>query len=118
MKFLIDAQLPPKLSDWLKNRGFASRHMIEIPGGLITPDEIIWKIAKENDEIIVSKDSDFFDKSLLEDHPPQLLRINLGNCSNQDLFARLERDWEVIEESFVAGCRLVSVSATEISVFE
>ena len=37
--------------------------------------------AKDNDFIIVSKDADFYQRSLLFGHPPKTIWIRRGNCS-------------------------------------
>ena len=59
MNFLVDVQLPPKLAIWFQEKGHNARHAIDISGGLTLSDESIWKIARENTEIVVSKDADF-----------------------------------------------------------
>ena len=38
MKFLIDAQLPPRLVGWLVARGHEARHVVDLPDGLRMPD--------------------------------------------------------------------------------
>jgi len=70
MKFLIDAQLPRTLGNFLNQNGHEARHVLELPSGERTPDEEIWKVATQHDEIIVSKDSDFFYRSQVMGPPP------------------------------------------------
>src|SRR6266404_6319101 len=41
----------------------------------------VWDYAKENGFVIVSKDSDFHQRSFLYGHPPKVVWIRRGNCS-------------------------------------
>jgi predicted nuclease of predicted toxin-antitoxin system len=43
-------------------------------------DSIIWTYAKQNGFVIVSKDSDFQQRSLLFGHPPKFVWLRVGNC--------------------------------------
>ncbi len=42
-------------------------------------DDAIWEFAKSKGYLIVSKDSDFHQKSLLWGHPPKLIYLRVGN---------------------------------------
>jgi predicted nuclease of predicted toxin-antitoxin system len=54
--------------------------------GLIAADDItVWNYAKSNDLMIVSKDSDFYQRSILLGHPPKVIWIRRGNCSTTDI---------------------------------
>jgi predicted nuclease of predicted toxin-antitoxin system len=44
-------------------------------------DTAIWEYAKQHDLVIISKDSDFKQRSLLYGSPPKFVWIRLGNCS-------------------------------------
>ena len=46
----------------------------------------IWNHAANNGFVIASKDSDFRQRSLLQGHPPKVVVVAIGNCTN----ARLE----------------------------
>jgi predicted nuclease of predicted toxin-antitoxin system len=48
-------------------------------------DENVWEYARANGFIIVSKDSDFQQRSLLYGHPPKLVWLRTGNCTRQQL---------------------------------
>ena len=50
--------------------------------------------------MIVSKDYDFYQRSLLLGPPPKIVWIRKGNCSTQEIINLLEEQIEVIE-SFV-----------------
>jgi len=45
---------------------------------------VIWEYAKSHGFVIVSKDSDFQQRSLLHGAPPQFIWLRLGNCSVAD----------------------------------
>jgi predicted nuclease of predicted toxin-antitoxin system len=44
-----------------------------------TEDAVIWEYAKANGFAIVSKDSDFHQRSLLYGHPPKFIYLRIGN---------------------------------------
>ena len=46
---------------------------------------MIWEYAKENDFIILTKDSDFNDIAVMKGHPPKIIWIQRGNCSTDDI---------------------------------
>jgi predicted nuclease of predicted toxin-antitoxin system len=48
-------------------------------------DEGVWEYARANGFIIVSKDSDFQQRSLLYGYPPKLIWLRIGNCTRQKL---------------------------------
>lgn len=58
MRFLIDAQLPPTLCRWLRERGHKAAHVFEL--GLIAADDaVIASRAEAEGVALVSKDEDF-----------------------------------------------------------
>jgi len=46
-------------------------------------DAAIWRHAKEQGFTIVSKDSDFQDRSVLHGHPPKLIWLRAANCKQR-----------------------------------
>ena len=48
-------------------------------------DTSVWDFAKANGFAIVSKDSDFHQRSLVFGHPPKVIWLRLGNCSTTDI---------------------------------
>lgn len=86
MNFLVDAQLPPLLCDWIINNiDHNARHVSTLEKGLVSTDSKIWEVALKFNETIITKDSDFFDRALVTDRSPIVLHITLGNCSNSQL---------------------------------
>jgi len=43
-------------------------------------DEAVWNFASQHDFVIVSKDSDFRQRSFLRGAPPKIIWLNVGNC--------------------------------------
>ena len=62
-----------------------------------TDDPIVWDYAKDNDFIIVSKDADMHDLSLVFGIPPKVIWLRLGNCSTRQVENLLRRDVDVIK---------------------
>ena len=90
MKLLFDQnlswRLPQKLADLYPN----SQHIRE--AGLKESEDIdIWEYAKANDFVIVSKDTDFQQRSLLYGHPPKVVWLRVGNCPVQTIEDLLRR---------------------------
>jgi len=65
MKFLVDAQLPKSLSDFLNEAGFDSLHTFRTPDMNLTRDYVIISNADEENSIVISKDWDFPDSFIL-----------------------------------------------------
>ena len=51
----------------------------------MSSDTDIWEFAKSNDYIIVSKDSDFHQRSFVIGFPPKVIWIQKGNCSTNEI---------------------------------
>lgn len=84
MKLLLDENLSPKLVERLKDIFPGSAHVDHIGLGNVN-DLDVWKYAGQNDYILVSKDADFHETTLLKGHPPKLIWIRRGNCSVRDI---------------------------------
>ncbi len=96
MKLLFDENLSPKLSRLLSDLFPDSLHVRDV-GMEATNDSIVWDYAKENDFMIISKDSDMHDLSLVFGNPPKVIWLRLGNCSTLQVENLLRRDYNVIK---------------------
>ncbi len=100
MKLLFDQnlswRLPQKLADFYPD----SRHIREV-GMKESQDIDIWNYARANGFVIVSKDLDFQQRSLLFGHPPKVVRLRVGNCTVQ-IIEDLLRKYAVIIHAFDA----------------
>ena len=84
MKLLFDENLSPKLPSLLAALFPNSAHVREC-GLLGFPDEDVWEYARANGYTIISKDSDFQQRSLFYGHPPKVVWLRIGNCTRQQL---------------------------------
>jgi predicted nuclease of predicted toxin-antitoxin system len=101
MKFIVDAQLPKKLSHFLVSKGFDSIHTLELPLRNSTPDVEIIDISERENRIVITKDSDFYDSKLLRDKPKKLIIVLTGNISNDSLINLFDNHIEKITELLI-----------------
>ena len=96
MKLLFDENLSHKLAHLLADIFPNSLHVRDI-GLKATSDPLVWDYAKDNDFMIVSKDADMHDLSLVFGNPPKVVWVRLGNCSTLQIEELLRRDFDVIK---------------------
>jgi predicted nuclease of predicted toxin-antitoxin system len=80
MRLLFDQNLSPRLTRLLADIYSDSVHVREV-GLRDSDDDAIWQYAKLNGYVIVSKDSDFQQRSLLYGAPPKFIWVRVGNCT-------------------------------------
>ncbi len=101
MTLLIDENLSPRLATMLADIFPGSLHVRDV--GLKTDrDSVVWDFAKSRGLVILSKDADFRQRSLLYGPPPKVIGLLVGNCStsvveaivrsNAELIRRFEHD--------------------------
>ena len=96
MKLLFDQNLSHKLVRRLADLFPDSVHVRDV--GLKTaPDPLVWEYAKTNDLMIISKDSDFHQRSFLYGFPPKVIWVRLGNCSTADVERVLRTNFDIIK---------------------
>ena len=79
-----------------------------------TDDAAIWQYAKDNGFAIVSKDSDFQERSVLHGKPPKIIWLRATNCSSSEI-ENLLRAAVTIIARFIQGdeesCLVLGVRA-------
>jgi predicted nuclease of predicted toxin-antitoxin system len=96
VKLLFDENLSPKLPRLLADLFPDSLHVRDV-GMKATDDPIVWDYAKANDLMIVSKDADMHDLSLVFGNPPKVVWLRLGNCSTSQVESLPRRDFDIIK---------------------
>jgi len=90
--------------------GHEAEHVYDIGMGS-APDREIWDHAVRNNAVLVTKDDDFVTlKAMGKDGPP-VVWVRLGNTTNRELFAHMDRYFEVIIDLLQRGEELVEVGS-------
>ena len=95
MKLLFDQNLSPRLVQKLADLYPDSAHVtaVNLDSAL---DKDVWQYARQNQLIIVSKDADFNELSLVWGTPPKIIWIRRGNCSTKTIETLLRDHYEAI----------------------
>jgi predicted nuclease of predicted toxin-antitoxin system len=106
VRFLVDAQLPVALADFLRTQGHECHHVLEI--GLAQASDLhICEYARQNRAIIVTKDEDFLEWTGQPD--VAVLWIRLGNCANPVLLQSIVGFLPIVISRFERGEKLVEI---------
>ena len=88
MKLLFDENISPRLTAVLADIYPGSAHVHQC--GLGSADDlVVWEYAKDNGFAIVSKDSDFQERSVLLGAPPKIIWLRATNCTSAQIEALL-----------------------------
>lgn len=98
MKLLFDQNLSWRLPQKLADLYPGSQHVRDA-GMKESEDVDVWEYAKANGFVIVSKDADFQQRSLLFGHPPKVVWLRVGNCKAQ-LIEDLLRKYSIVIHTF------------------
>jgi predicted nuclease of predicted toxin-antitoxin system len=102
LKLLLDQNLSYRLLARLET-SFPGSSQIHRLGMEHADDAVIWHFARENGFSIVTKDSDFYERSLVQGFPPQVIWLKCGNISTRQLEEILMRSVDAIS-SFLQEC--------------
>jgi predicted nuclease of predicted toxin-antitoxin system len=108
VNFLVDAQLPPALAQWLREAGHSAQAVRQM-GLREAEDGEIWMHALKVGAVIITKDEDFALLAQKDVNGPIVVWLRVGNTSNRAL-----REWLIPQlpqiVAFIAeGRRLVEV---------
>lgn len=91
MKLFFDENLSPKLVHLLADHFPACSH-VTFAGLKGDEDLKIWDFCRKNSFIIVSKDTDFRERSFLEGYPPKIIWLNVGNAGTLEIANLLKKE--------------------------
>jgi len=109
VRYLIDAQLPPALAWWLRERGDTADHVVDL-GLLEASDDEVWNRAAALGAAIVSKDEDFVLRAQLGRGGPAVVWVRLGNVRNEELLRRCASLWPEVATALARGEPLVELA--------
>lgn len=84
MKLLFDQNLSSRLVRALMDSFPGSVHVRDA-GLKDADDRQVWEFAKQSGMAIISKDSDFQQRSMLYGYPPKVIWVSLGNCTTEQV---------------------------------
>jgi len=96
VKLLFDANLSPALVTRLHSEYPDSTHVREI-GLRSGSDEQIWDFARTNGFTVVSKDTDFRERSFVEGFPPKVVWLDVGNAGTGQIEVLLRQEHQRVE---------------------
>jgi predicted nuclease of predicted toxin-antitoxin system len=108
MIFLVDANLPPGLVAWLRERGHQASHVADRPG-VRASDRTIFDLAREEGFVIVTKDEDFSALATLAAESAPVVWLRIGNATNASLQMWLEPLLPEIVRRIESGEKLIEV---------
>ncbi|MBS1578708.1 MAG: DUF5615 family PIN-like protein [Bacteroidetes bacterium] len=89
MKFLIDENLEQNFLNW---GNIVSIHVLEVSD--IMSDTDIWNYALQNNLIIITKDTDFYNRYLSTLKSPKVIWLRIGNMRKHELKFFVQSVWE------------------------
>lgn len=108
MRFLVDAQLPPRLAHHLSELGHAAVHVYEI--GLATAtDSQIWDEAIARKAALITKDRDFVTSRIARGSGPVIIWLRLGNTDNDTLLHRVSGTLRPIAAAIDRGESVIEI---------
>jgi predicted nuclease of predicted toxin-antitoxin system len=90
VKLLFDQNISPRLVLRLADIYPLASH-VSLAGLDRATDDEVWAYAEANTFVIVTKDADFSDVSVLRGFPPKVVWLRLGNCTTTQIEQALRR---------------------------
>ncbi len=100
MKLLLDENLSRRLVPFLPH-GYPGRSQVVLLGMQSASDKEVWQKAREDGYVIVTRDADFQELSLVWGQPPKVIRLKTLNQSRAATLKVLIDNRDAITESLV-----------------
>jgi predicted nuclease of predicted toxin-antitoxin system len=112
MKLLFDQNISFRITKKLKSYFSGCLHVSDCRLSDCEDPEI-WQYAKENDFVIVTFDSDFYDISIINGHPPKIIWIRTGNLTTMGIVQLMIENQNTIK-SFIENDDFKEISCLEL----
>lgn len=100
MKLLLDENLSSRLVPFLQH-DYPGSNQVVLLGMQSTSDKELWQKAKDDDFVIVTRDADFQELSLVWGQPPKVIRLKTLNQTRAATLKLLIENRDVIAESLL-----------------
>lgn len=98
MKLLLDENLSRRLVPFLQH-DYPGSNQVVLLGMESASDKEVWQRAKDDDYVIVTRDADFQELSLVWGQPPKVIRLKTPNQTRAASLKVLIENKEAITES-------------------
>ena len=98
MKLLLDENLSRRLVPFLQH-DYPGSNQVVLMGMESASDKEVWQRAKEDGSVIVTRDADFQELSLVWGQPPKVIRLKTPNQSRAATLKILIDNKDAITES-------------------
>lgn len=95
MKLILDQNLSHRLLELLSDVFPEAIHVRSV-GLAKSDDEVIWQYAADHGRVIVSRDWDFVERSLLRGFPPKVVWVRIPNLTTVQIGSFLRQNREAI----------------------
>lgn len=100
MKLLLDENLSRRLLPFLQH-DYPGSNQVVLLGMESASDREVWQKAKDDDYVILTRDADFQELSLVWGQPPKVIRLKTLNQSRSATLKILIENKHVIMESLI-----------------
>jgi predicted nuclease of predicted toxin-antitoxin system len=108
LRFLIDAQLPPRLAAALRKAGHDAEDVLDVDL-VVAPDIEVWRYAERIRAAIITKDSDFVALRAYATGGPAVVWLRFGNVTNKTLENALLRAFDEVVTAIETGDTLIEI---------
>ncbi len=113
MKLLLDENLSRRLVPFLQN-AYPGSSQVVLLGMESASDREIWQTAKENNFVVVTRDADFEELSVVLGQPPKIIWLKVKNQTRAAILKILIDNLITIEDALIAK-DLACVELTSLS---
>jgi predicted nuclease of predicted toxin-antitoxin system len=82
---ILDAHVPPSLASWIASQYNIECYSAKFLNLCAAEDKEIFKLARERNAIVITKDDDFVSLLIRNGSPPKVIWLTCGNTSKDRL---------------------------------